>query len=75
VKAADAHPFWTVQATADRLGLSASSVARLAQRGQLVKVAHPGIRRVTITADSIDAYEAALMARARRLEVIEGAIA
>lgn len=75
MKAADRHPLWTIKATAERLGVSSSSVDRLAQRGELEKIHHADIRRVVITAESIDAYEERVLARARRLAVIEGAVA
>lgn len=70
------RPYWTRKAAGERLGVSTSSVDQLANRGYLVKVPLPGFSsRVVVTAESIDAYEDQLAARARRLQLVEGAIA
>lgn len=74
--ASSSRPYWTIRATGERLGMSTSSVHKLARTGFLVKMRLPGFeRRVVVTAESIDAYEALIEAQARRLALVEGAIA
>lgn len=68
--------YYTLRATAERLGCSRTSIDRLARQGYLVKVPLPGFsRRVVVTAESIAAYEELVAQQARRLQLVEGAIA
>lgn len=69
------HALWTMDATARRLGCGRGSVDRLVDQGYLVKVRLPGFaRRVAITAESIDRYEALVLDQANRLQVLDRAV-